>query len=30
MLFGATRKWRDGVGFNGHPDLIPAVNLLMQ
>jgi hypothetical protein len=21
---------RDRAGFNGHPDLIPAVNLLMQ
>ncbi|MEO6924354.1 MAG: hypothetical protein ABI142_11050, partial [Bryocella sp.] len=23
-------EWRDRAGFNGHPDLIPAVNLLMQ
>ena len=23
-------EWRDRTGFNGHPNLIPAVNLLMQ
>jgi len=23
-------EWRDRAGFNGHPDSIPAVNLLMQ
>ena len=23
-------EWRDRAGFNGHPDLIPTVNLLMQ
>jgi hypothetical protein len=23
-------EWRDRAGFNRHPDLIPAVNLLMQ
>jgi hypothetical protein len=23
-------EWRDRAGFNGHPDLIPAVNLPMQ
>ena len=23
-------EWRDGAGFNGHRDRIPAVNLLMQ
>ena len=23
-------EWRDRAGFNGYPDLIPAVNLLMQ
>ena len=23
-------EWRDRTGFNGHPDLIPAANLLMQ
>jgi hypothetical protein len=23
-------EWRDRAAFNGHPDLIPAVNLLMQ
>ena len=23
-------EWRDRTGFNGHPYLVPAVNLLMQ
>ena len=23
-------EWLDGEGFNGHPESIPAVNLLMQ
>ena len=23
-------EWRDRAGFNGHPDSIPALNLLMQ
>jgi hypothetical protein len=23
-------EWRDRTGFNNHPELIPAVNLLMR